>query len=66
MRNIKWFAAAAAGAAILAGVGVVVWSPSTTQAFVLAPKLGQIDPLQIMTNAKDLPTQTYEDRTFVF
>ena len=64
MRNIKWFASAVAGALILAGV--VVWTVSTTQAFVPVPKLSQIDPLQIMTNAKDLPTQTYEDRTFVF
>ena len=46
--------------------GVVVWTNSTTQAFVPVPKLSQIDPLQIMTRAKDLPTQTYEDRTFVF
>jgi hypothetical protein len=64
MRNIKWFATAAAGVLILAGV--VAWSASTTQAFVPAPKLTQIDPLQIMTSAQDLPTQTYEDRTFVF
>ena len=64
MRNIKWFATAAAGALVLGGV--VAWSASTTQAFVPVPKLNQIDPLQIMTTAKDLPTQTFEDRTFVF
>ena len=64
MGNINWFATAAAGALILAGV--VSWSASTTQAFVPVPKLNQIDPLQIMTNTKDLPTQTFEDRTFVF
>jgi hypothetical protein len=64
MRDIKWITALAAGALILAGV--VMWTNSTTRAFVPAPKLSQIDPLQIMTSAKDLPTQTYEDRTFVF
>jgi hypothetical protein len=64
MRNVKLFAAAAAGALILAGV--VVWTASSTEAFVPAPKLSQVDPLKIMTSAKDLPTQTYDDRTFVF
>ena len=49
MRNIKWFATAAAGALILAGV-----ANSSAKAFV--PKVSQIDPFQIMTNAKDLPT----------
>jgi hypothetical protein len=50
-RNIKWFAVAAAGALILAGI--VVWTIPSTQAFVPAPKLSQIDPVQIMTSAKD-------------
>jgi hypothetical protein len=63
-RNIKWFAVAAAGALIIAGI--VVWTTSSTQALVAAPKLSQIDPVQIMTSAKDLPTQTFEDMTFVF
>jgi hypothetical protein len=62
MRNIKWFAAAVA--LILASA--VVWSTSNTQAYVAAPTLSQIDPFQLMTNAKDLPTLTFEDRTFVF
>jgi hypothetical protein len=64
MRNTKWFATAAAGALIVAGL--VALSAPNSQAFVPAQKLSQIDPLQIMTNAKDLPTQTFEDRTFVF
>jgi hypothetical protein len=64
MRNIKWFATAAAAALILASI--VVWSTSNTQAFVAVPTLSQIDPFQLMTSAKDLPTQTFEDRTFVF
>jgi hypothetical protein len=64
MRKIKWFATAAAGALII--TGLVAWSSPNTQAFVPAQKLGQTDPFQLMTNAKDLPTQTFEDRTFVF
>jgi hypothetical protein len=64
MRNINWFASAAAGALILAGMGVV-WTTSSTQV-VAAPSLNQIEPFQIMTKAKDLPNQTFEDRTFVF
>jgi hypothetical protein len=62
MRNITWFATAVAAGLILAST--VVWSTSNTQAFVAAPS--QIDPFQLMTSAKDLPTQTFEDRTFVF
>ena len=49
MRNIEWFATAAAGALILVGV-----ANSSANAFV--PKVSQIDPFQIITNAKDLPT----------
>jgi len=64
MRNFKWFAAAAAGALILAGVAGG-WTASSTQAFVPTSDL-RINPLQMMTTAKDLPTQTFEDRTFVF
>jgi hypothetical protein len=44
--------------------GRVKKMPSLT--FVPAHQLGQVDLLQIMTNARDLPHQTYEDRTFVF
>ena len=62
MRNIKWFATAAATALIL--TSAVVWSTSNTEAFVVAPS--QIDPFQLTVSAKDLPTLTFEDRTFVF
>ena len=64
MRNTKWFATAAAGVLILAGV--VVWTTTNTEAFVPAPKVSQIDTFQMTTSAKELPTQTFEDRTFVF
>ena len=62
MRNFKWFAAAAAGALILASVAGG-WTASSTQAFV---PTSELRILQMMTTAKDLPTQTFEDRTFVF
>jgi hypothetical protein len=49
---------------IVAGMGVV-WTTSSTQV-VAAPELNQIEPFQIMTKAKDLPDQTFDDRTFAF
>jgi hypothetical protein len=64
MRNISWFAAAVGGALILAGIGVV-WTTSSAQV-AAAPELNEIKPFQIMTKAKDLPVQTFEDLTFVF
>jgi hypothetical protein len=64
MRSTHWFATTAAGALVLAGV--VLWSTSNTEALVSAPTVTQIAPLQMMTSAKDLPTQTLEDHTFVF
>jgi hypothetical protein len=63
MRNIKSWAVLATSALILAGA--VAWTNTNTEAF--APiSARQIDPLQMMTTTKDLPMQTYEDRTFVF
>jgi hypothetical protein len=64
MRNINWFAAAVVGALIFAGIGAV-WTTSSTQV-AAAPELNQIKPFEIMTKAKDLPVQTFEDQTFVF
>ena len=55
-----------AAAATLILASIVVWSTSNTQAFVAAPTLSQIDPFQLTMSAKDLPTLTFEDRTFVF
>ena len=63
MHNAKSFAILATGALIL--VGVVAWTNSNTEAF--APiSTRQIDPLQMMTTSKSLPTQTSEDQTFIF
>jgi hypothetical protein len=64
MRKIKWFATAAVGAFMIGGL--VGWSSPNIPAVVAAPTLSQTDPFQIITNAKDLPTHAFEDRTFVF
>jgi hypothetical protein len=63
MRKTTFFTTAAA-ALILAGVGG--WVASTPQASVTAPAGVQVDPLQMMISAKDLPTQHFHDLTFVF
>ncbi len=62
MRKINLFAIAAA--LILAGVAG--WVASTPQATVAAPIGVQVDPLQMMMNAKDLPTERYHDFSLVF
>jgi len=63
MRKTTFFATAAA-ALILAGVGG--WVASTPQARVIAPAGVQVDPLQMMISAKDMPIQHFHDLTFVF
>ena len=63
MRKTTVFATAAA-ALILAGVGG--WVASTPQARVIAPAGVQVDPLQMMISAKDMPIQHFHDLTFVF
>jgi hypothetical protein len=63
MRKISLLAAAL----ILAGVGV--WVASSTHARVDAPidvRVDRIDPSQMMTRARDLPTEHYDDYSFVF
>jgi hypothetical protein len=55
---------AVATALILAGIGG--WAASNTQARVAKATVGGIDPLQIMTNAKPLPTEHYQDFSMVF
>ena len=50
----------------LIAIGFGVWAASPAKAPV-SPSLGQgIEPLQIMVNAKELPTVEYADYTFVF
>jgi len=63
MRKISLFVIATF--LILTGVGG--WIASTTQARVEAPALAEtVDPVQIMMNARDLPTEEFDDYTFVF
>ena len=64
MRKINLFAVAAA--VILAGVGT--WTVLTTRApvAVAAPTPVQIDPLKMMMNAKDLPTERFVDYSVIF
>jgi hypothetical protein len=52
-------------ALIVAGAGV--WFASTTQARIDPPMNGaRIDPLQLMTAAKDMPTDHFVDYSLVF
>jgi hypothetical protein len=57
---------AAAAALILAGVGG--WTNSATGALEskAAAPIIQVDTLQMMVNAKDLPIQEFEDFSVVF
>ena len=62
MRKISLFAFSPALIAI--GFGVWAASPTNTPAF---PSTVQgIEPLQMMVNAKELPTVEFVDYTFVF
>jgi hypothetical protein len=62
MRKINLLAVAAA--LIVAGVGG--WIASTPHASVAAPIGSQVDPLHIMTNAKELSSVRYQDFSLVF
>jgi len=55
----------AAGFILAAGVGAWVVT-STTQARVPIPAADPLDPLQMMTGVKNLPTSEFVDYTFVF
>ena len=59
MRKIRMFAAAL----ILIAVGS--WAITTTLRVVASTPVG-IDPLQMMTNARDLPTAHYVDDSLIF
>jgi hypothetical protein len=63
-QDLKVLAAASAAALIVACVGG--WMISDTQARVAAPATVQIDPLTMMTSAKQLPTEHFVDYSFVF
>jgi hypothetical protein len=61
MRKVSLVAAIAL---MLAGVGV--WATSKTQARVDVPAGAQINSLQMMMGAKDLPIAHYDDYSVVF
>ena len=62
MRKAKVFAAAAALIlAVAAG-----WAVSGSQARVPTPTTVQIDTISAMTSAKNLPTEHFDDYSFVF
>ncbi len=63
MHRIRLFAIAAT--LIVAGVGF--WVAASTQARVMGPIGAKgIDPLQIMMNARGVPTEHFADHSFVF
>ena len=66
MRNIGWFAIAAA--LTLVGVGGwLQWVTSSSQARLATPTLESVDPLQIMMSAKgNLPVAKFVDYTVHF
>jgi hypothetical protein len=59
MRKISMFAAA------LVLIGIGAWAVTTNERVAASTPAG-IDPLQMMVNAKDLPSTRYVDYTFVF
>ena len=61
MRKISLFAAVTL---ILTGIGA--WAASTTRARVDIPVKAGLDPSQLMMNTPDLPTEHYDDYSFVF
>ena len=56
--------AAIAAALILAGAAG--WAVSGSQARVPSPTTVQIDTISVMTSAKNLPTEHFDDYSFVF
>jgi hypothetical protein len=52
--------------ALIATVGFGVWAASPAKAPVSPLTVQGIEPLQMMVNAKELPTVEFVDYTFVF
>jgi hypothetical protein len=63
MRKISSFVVAAAA---LIATGFGVWATSTAHGPVPPSMSHRIEPLQLMMNAKGLPTVEFADHTFVF
>jgi hypothetical protein len=62
MRNTALFAFSPA----LIAIGFGVWAASPANTPVSPPIVQGIEPLQMMVNAKELPTVEFVDYTFVF
>jgi hypothetical protein len=62
MRNTALFAFSPA----LIAIGFGVWVASPTNAPVSPSIVQGVEPLQMMVNAKELPTVEFADYTFVF
>jgi hypothetical protein len=56
----------AASAAALIVACVTSWAGSDTQVRAATPTTVQIDPFNLMTSAKQLPTEHFADYSFVF
>ena len=63
MRKISSFAVAAAA---LVATGFGVWATSNSYGRVPPSMSHRIEPLQLMMNAKELPSVEFADHTFVF
>jgi hypothetical protein len=59
MRKISIFTA------LLILIGVVTWAVTTTPHVVASTPAG-VDPLQMMSNARDLSPAHYDDYTLIF
>ena len=67
MRKTRFWAAIAAGALILAGIaGWVYPSHRPLEAKASTSNEAKIDTFSIMSTAKDLPTEEFEDFSIVF
>ena len=62
MRKLSFFAIVMT----LLSAGTSAWIGGTTQTSVLSPAHAQIDPLQLMIDARSLPTERVVDYSLVF
>ena len=65
-RFASWCGSCAKARISLGIWGVGVWATSITQARIDVPAGAQINALQIMTGARDLPVAHYDDYSLVF
>ena len=63
MGKVYWFTAAA----ILVVAGIIGWTAaSTTHARVVPTAIAQVQPFELMANAKALPVAEFQDYSLVF